>query len=86
MGELVQLPVLTLACLIRERRVTAIEVMQAHLAHIAERNAIINAVVAMADPDAAVEPNAPITWRCIDPKMVVDLGRPRHSERPLALG
>jgi amidase len=48
-AELVHLPALTLARLIRDRQVTAVEVMQAHLDRIAERNAIINAVVALAD-------------------------------------
>jgi amidase len=47
--ELVQLPALTLARLIRERQATAVEVMQAHLDRIAERNPTINAVVAVAD-------------------------------------
>jgi amidase len=47
-ADLVQLPALTLARLIRERQVTAVEVMQAHLDRIAERNPTINAVVAIA--------------------------------------
>jgi amidase len=47
-AELVELPALALARMIRERQLTAVEVMQAHLARIAERNALINAVVAVA--------------------------------------
>lgn len=47
-ADLVELPALTLAHLIRERQVTAVEVMQAHLDRIAERNPTINAVVAIA--------------------------------------
>jgi amidase len=47
--ELVELSAMALAGLIRERRVTAVEVVQAHLDRIAERNAAINAVVAVAD-------------------------------------
>jgi amidase len=47
-AELVQLPALILARMIRERQVTALEVMQAHLDRIAERNPTINAIVAVA--------------------------------------
>jgi amidase len=48
-ADLVQLSAVTLARLIREHHVTAVEVMRAHLDRIAERNPTINAVVAVAD-------------------------------------
>lgn len=47
-AELVHLPALTLAGLIRDRQVTTVEVMEAHLARITERNEVINAIVAVA--------------------------------------
>jgi amidase len=46
-AELAELPARALAGMIRERQVTAVEVMEAHLARIAERNPLINAVVAL---------------------------------------
>ncbi|MEO7296796.1 MAG: amidase [Candidatus Limnocylindria bacterium] len=48
-SEIVELPALTLARMIRERQVSSVEVTTAHLARIAERNEMINAVVALAD-------------------------------------
>lgn len=55
--ELVERSALQLARTIRDRHVTAVEVMQAHLDRIAERNTIINAVVAVAD-DAIAQATA----------------------------
>jgi amidase len=49
--ELVHLPALRLAGLIRDGEVTAVEVMEAHLERIADRNPTVNAIVAVA-PDA----------------------------------
>ncbi|MBV8729670.1 MAG: hypothetical protein JO336_07660, partial [Acidobacteriia bacterium] len=45
MNELLRFSAARLACLIRERKVSAAEVMEAHIAHIAEVNGEINAVV-----------------------------------------
>jgi amidase len=50
-SELVHLPALHLAGLMRDGEVTAVEVMEAHLESIAERNPTVNAIVAIA-PDA----------------------------------
>jgi len=47
--ELVEFSALELARTIRGRQATAVEVIQAHLARITERNTIINAVVAVSD-------------------------------------
>lgn len=47
-AELTELPALALAGMIREREVTAVEVMESHVARIAERNPLVNAVVAVA--------------------------------------
>jgi amidase len=48
-ADLVHLSAASLARLIREQHVTAVEVMRAHLDRIAERNPTINAIVAVAD-------------------------------------
>jgi amidase len=57
-AELAELPAFVLAGMIRERQVTAVEVMEAHLARIAERNPLINAVVALATTDALDQADA----------------------------
>ena len=47
--KLIELPALALARMILERQLSAVEVMEAHLARIAERNELINAVIVVAD-------------------------------------
>lgn len=47
-SDLVEVSALGLAGMIRERQVSAVEVIEAHLARIAERNELINAIVVVA--------------------------------------
>lgn len=47
-SAITDLPALTIARLIRDREVTATEVVEAHLARLAERNPVVNAIVALA--------------------------------------
>jgi amidase len=70
MTELIQVSSQMLAALIRDRQATAVEVVQAHLDRIAERNPIINAVVAVADDamdQAALHDRALATRRRVGP-------------------
>src|SRR5262245_58954 len=54
-GDLTRLSAVELACLIRDRKVSPVEVLDAHLNAIARINPQINAIVTLADDQARIE-------------------------------